>query len=307
MLMVERQFNTKLKSVQTDWGGEFRNLSSFFSSIGVIHRLSCPHTSEQNGLVERRLRHVVETGLTLLAQSHVPQRFWHFAFDTAVYLINRMPSRTNSHLSPFELVFHRSPDFSFLRVFGCQCYPHLRPYNNHKMDFRSHPCVFLGYSTTHHGYRCFDQDSERIYVARHVRFNESLFPFSNQLLNTSHPPPHTSTYPSATQQSTTTAHSPLHPTPTAPSPQPMSSTTDPNCESAQSTFVVPSQPTRPPLIHTYKHRSKNISTTPTRSRPPNLRSNPVPTKPYNASSFHTQSTSQESEPATFNIANKHPQ
>src|SRR5581483_5246032 len=54
------------------------------------------------GLVERRHRHVVETGLTLLAQSHVPQRFWHFAFDTAVYLINRMPSRTNSNtISPF--------------------------------------------------------------------------------------------------------------------------------------------------------------------------------------------------------------
>ncbi|GJU55993.1 putative ribonuclease H-like domain-containing protein [Tanacetum coccineum] len=63
--MVERQFTTKLKNVQTDWGGEFRNLSSFFSSLGIIYRRSCPHTSEQNGFVERRNRHVVETGLTL--------------------------------------------------------------------------------------------------------------------------------------------------------------------------------------------------------------------------------------------------
>ncbi|KAD5508006.1 hypothetical protein E3N88_15709 [Mikania micrantha] len=70
-------------------------------------------------------RYVVETGLTLLAQSKVPQRFWHFAFDTA-------------------------------------CLPHLRAYNKHKMDFRSLPCVFLGYSTAHHGYRCFDPTSGRI-------------------------------------------------------------------------------------------------------------------------------------------------
>ncbi|GKC57184.1 integrase [Tanacetum coccineum] len=70
--MVERQFTTKLKNVQTDWGGEFHNLASFFSSLGIIHRKSCPHTSEQNGFVERRNRHVVETGLNLLAQACVP-------------------------------------------------------------------------------------------------------------------------------------------------------------------------------------------------------------------------------------------
>ncbi|GKA34894.1 retrovirus-related pol polyprotein from transposon TNT 1-94, partial [Tanacetum coccineum] len=87
--MVERQFTTKLKNVQTDWGGEFRNLASFFSSLGIIHWRSCPHTSEQNGFVERRNRHIVKTGLTLLAQACVPQRFWHYALDTIVYLINR--------------------------------------------------------------------------------------------------------------------------------------------------------------------------------------------------------------------------
>ncbi|GJS57771.1 putative RNA-directed DNA polymerase [Tanacetum coccineum] len=112
--MVERQFTTKLKNVQTDWGGEFRNLASFFSSLGIIHRRSCPHTSEQNGFVERRNRHVVETGLTLLAQACVPQRFWHYAFDTAVYLINCMPSRTSTNKSPFEHIFKRSPNYSFL-------------------------------------------------------------------------------------------------------------------------------------------------------------------------------------------------
>ena len=185
--MVERQFTTKLKNVQTNWGGEFRNLAPFFSSLGIIHRRSCPHTSEQNGFVERRHRHVVETGLTLLAQSFVPQRFWHYAFDTAVYLINRMPSRTSTNKSPFEHLFKRSPDYSFLRVFGCLCFPHLRPYNHHKMDFRSTPCVFLGYSPSHHGYRCLDISTERLYIARLVRFNEEKFPFNTP--KTTSPPP----------------------------------------------------------------------------------------------------------------------
>ncbi|GJU53090.1 retrovirus-related pol polyprotein from transposon TNT 1-94 [Tanacetum coccineum] len=78
--------------VGNDWGGEFQNLPNFFSPHGIIHRRSCPHT-KQNGFVERRHRHVVETRLALLAQSGVPSCFWHFAYDTVVYLINRMPSR----------------------------------------------------------------------------------------------------------------------------------------------------------------------------------------------------------------------
>nr|GEY08113.1 retrovirus-related Pol polyprotein from transposon TNT 1-94 [Tanacetum cinerariifolium] len=191
--MVERQFTTKLKNVQTDWDGEFRNLALFFSSLGIIHRRSCPHTSEQNCFVERRNRHVVETGLTLLAQACVPQRFWHYAFDTVVYLINRMPSRTSTNKSPFELIFKRSLEYSFLCVFGCLCFPHLRSYNRRKMDFRSTTWVFLGYSPSHHGYHCLDISTERLYIARHVHFNESQFP-SDIPKTTSPPPSKTSPY-----------------------------------------------------------------------------------------------------------------
>ncbi|GJV38730.1 putative RNA-directed DNA polymerase [Tanacetum coccineum] len=171
--MVERQFTTKLKNVQTDWGGEFRNLASFFSSLGIIHRRSCSHTSEQNGFVERR--NPPRCGGTVLILLYLAQSmlflnvFWHYAFDNVVYLINRMPSRTSTNKSPFEHIFKRSPDYSFLRVFGCLCFPHLRPYNRHKMDFHSTPCVFLGYSPSHHGYRCLDISTERLYIAQHVR------------------------------------------------------------------------------------------------------------------------------------------
>nr|GEX68483.1 hypothetical protein [Tanacetum cinerariifolium] len=61
-----------------------------------------------------------------------------------------------------------------------------RPHR-HKMDFRSTPCVFLGYSPSHHGYRCLDISTERLYIARHVRFNEAQFPFD--ITKTTSPPP----------------------------------------------------------------------------------------------------------------------
>ncbi|KAJ0500301.1 putative RNA-directed DNA polymerase [Helianthus annuus] len=265
VLMVERQFNTKLKSVQTDWGGEFRNLSTYFTSLGIIHRRSCPHTSEQNGTVERRHRHVVETGLALLAQSFVPQRFWHYAFDTAVYLINRMPSTSNSLTSPFERIYKRSPDFSFLKVFGCQCFPYLRPYNPHKMDFRSTACIFLGYSPVHHGYRCFDPSHDRVYIVRHARFNETIFPFKPKptVPSTSSPEPYYSSL-----------HNPPMPFPDSPNPsetipQPTSSTNNTTTSAPQPNA------TQPP---------------PPRPRPSNLRQNPKPTSRFDPSAFHTTTT-----------------
>jgi transposase InsO family protein len=86
---VERLLDTKIKCVQSDWGGEYQKLhTQFFTSLGIAHRVSCPHTHQQNGSVERKYRHIVETGLVLLAHASVPLKFWDEAFITTAYLIN---------------------------------------------------------------------------------------------------------------------------------------------------------------------------------------------------------------------------
>jgi histone deacetylase 1/2 len=83
----------------------------------------------------------------------------------------------------------------FLRVFGCACWPNSRPYNKYKIDFRSKTCIFLGYSLSHQGYKCLDLASGKLYISRHVIFDESLFPYqkdpSTSTLSTqdSHLPP----------------------------------------------------------------------------------------------------------------------
>jgi hypothetical protein len=121
-----------------------------------LHRLTCPHTSQQNGIAERKHRHVMEMGLTLLAQSGLSPRYWVDAFLTSIYLINRLPSPVLQQESPFSKLFHHPPDYSTLRTFGCLCYPLLRPYATHKLSFRSKPCIFIGYGSNQKGYRCLD-------------------------------------------------------------------------------------------------------------------------------------------------------
>ena len=70
--LIGNQFNTKIKVVQFDWGSEFQSLSILFSNIGIVYRLSCPYTSQQNGWVEQKNCHVVEMGLSFLAHSGLP-------------------------------------------------------------------------------------------------------------------------------------------------------------------------------------------------------------------------------------------
>ncbi|RVW62545.1 Retrovirus-related Pol polyprotein from transposon RE1 [Vitis vinifera] len=93
--------------------------TSFMSHHGILHQSSCAHTPQQNGVAERKNRHLVETARTLLLHSHVPFRFWGDAILTACYLINRMPSSVLHDQIPHSLLFPDQPLY-FLppRVFG---------------------------------------------------------------------------------------------------------------------------------------------------------------------------------------------
>ncbi|TYJ17454.1 hypothetical protein E1A91_A09G053300v1 [Gossypium mustelinum] len=73
--MILTQFGKSIKKFQSDWGGEFCAFASVLADNGIIHRLTCPHTSEQNGVAERKHRHIVETRFTLLAQADLPMAY----------------------------------------------------------------------------------------------------------------------------------------------------------------------------------------------------------------------------------------
>lgn len=151
---AKRFFSTKIISLQTNAGGEFHPLTSLCKNLGIIHRFSSPHTHQQNGLIEWKHQHIVEIGLTLLAQASLPLSFWNDVFETATYLINLLPTPVLCNKSPYFMVHHKPPEYSFLKSFGYECLPNLRPYNRHKLNFRSTSCLFLGYSSSHKGYKC---------------------------------------------------------------------------------------------------------------------------------------------------------
>ncbi|CAA7035663.1 unnamed protein product [Microthlaspi erraticum] len=197
--LVENRFQKKISTLYSDNGGEFIALRSFLSDHGISHLTSPPHTPEHNGISERKHRHIVETGLTLLSQSKMPKSYWTYAFSTAVYLINRLPTAVLGNETPYQKLFQQTPNYLKLCVFGCSCFPWLRPYTKHKLEDRSIHCVFLGYSLTQSAYLCLDRKSGRIYTSRHVTFDETSFPFAVTEKSTdTTPSPPTPTYCPAT-------------------------------------------------------------------------------------------------------------
>jgi len=94
-----------------------------------------------------------------------------------VHIINVLPTYVLKGNNPYHQLFQRQPDYTKFKIFGCACYPSLRPYNQHKFVFRSACCLFLGYSIQHVGYICLTPEGKTI-ISCHVVFNETTFPYS---------------------------------------------------------------------------------------------------------------------------------
>ena len=92
--LIENQYNTRIKILRTDNGTEFvnQNFSNFLKQKGIIHQTTCVYTPQQNGISERKNRHLLEMTRALMFQTNVPKIYWSDAVLTATYLINRLPS-----------------------------------------------------------------------------------------------------------------------------------------------------------------------------------------------------------------------
>ena len=97
---------------------------------------------------------MAEMGLTLLSHANMSLKFWVEAFQTTVHTINLLPSSPQKFKTPFELLYHKQPNYLMLQPFRCACFPYLRPYNKNKFDFHSTKCVFIEYSQVQAGYKC---------------------------------------------------------------------------------------------------------------------------------------------------------
>uniref|UniRef100_A0ACD5ZKI0 Uncharacterized protein n=1 Tax=Avena sativa TaxID=4498 RepID=A0ACD5ZKI0_AVESA len=170
---AEAECSCKLRVLRTDNDDKFTatEFASYCADEGIQRHYSAPYNPQQNGVVERRNQTVVEMAQALLKQRGMPAVFWGGAVLTAVYILNRSPTKALDDKTSYEAWHGRKPAVSHLQVFGCLAFAKELGHIG-KLDDRSTPGVFIGYAEGSKAYRILDPKTQRVRTARDVVFNE---------------------------------------------------------------------------------------------------------------------------------------
>ncbi|GJY56895.1 retrovirus-related pol polyprotein from transposon TNT 1-94 [Tanacetum coccineum] len=174
LTLVQRGLHAQVRTVRTDKGTEFLNktLHAYFAKEGIRHETSTARTPEQNGVVERRNRTLVEAARTMLSAAKVPLFFWAEAIATTCFTQNRSLVIPRHEKTPYHIINGRKPSVKFFHIFGSLCYIVRDGENLDKMKEKGDACIFVGYSTQSRAYRVFNKRTRIIVETIHVNFDE---------------------------------------------------------------------------------------------------------------------------------------
>jgi len=148
-------------------------LDNFCEKHGIKRELTVRRTPQQNGVAERKNRTIVEMARSMLQNKSLPKQFWAEAVNTAVYILNRSPTKAILNTTPYEAWFNRKPNVDHFRVFGCIAYSHIPKENREKLDGKGEKCIFIGYSNESKGYRLYNPETKKMIISRDVIFDEA--------------------------------------------------------------------------------------------------------------------------------------
>jgi hypothetical protein len=122
--LVERQSGRQIKTLRTDRGGEFiyTPFMDYCKEKGIKRQLTIRKTPQQNGVAERKNRTIAEMARSMLKGKGLPNTFWAEAVNTAVFILNRSPTKAVRNKTPYEAWNKEKPQVNFLKIFGCIAY-----------------------------------------------------------------------------------------------------------------------------------------------------------------------------------------
>ncbi|TKC11876.1 hypothetical protein FA727_23745, partial [Robertmurraya kyonggiensis] len=180
---VENQHNLKIKIVRSDRGGEYYGrhtpygqvpgpFARFLQEQGIVAQYSMPGDPQQNGVAERRNRTLMDMVRSMIGYSTLPESLWMEALKTAIYILNRVPSKAVPK-TPYELWTGRKPSLNHLRVWGSPAEAKIFNPNIGKLDPKTVSCHFIGYTEKSKGYCFYCPDRfTRFVETRHAAFLE---------------------------------------------------------------------------------------------------------------------------------------
>ncbi|KAJ9552865.1 LOW QUALITY PROTEIN: hypothetical protein OSB04_016910 [Centaurea solstitialis] len=168
--------NSHVRVMRSDNGTEFKNsiIEEYLAYVGITYNFSAPRTPQQNGVVERKNRTLVEAARTMLNASGLPLTFWAEAVSAACYTHNRSLVVKRFEKTPYQLLHNKRPNVKFFHVFGCKCNVLNDREPIGKFNPKGDDAIFIGYSWDSIAYRVYIPRSQVVVVSTNVRFDDNF-------------------------------------------------------------------------------------------------------------------------------------
>jgi hypothetical protein len=171
---AQNEFGLRIKKIRSDNETEFKNSQiEGFLEEGIKHEFSSPYMPQQNGVVERKNRTLLDMERTMLDEYNTPDWFWAEAVNTACYAINRLYLHRIFKKTSYELLTDKKPNVSYFRVFGSKCFILVKRSRKSKFAPKAVEGFLLGYDSNTRAYRVFNKSSRLVEVSCDIVFDET--------------------------------------------------------------------------------------------------------------------------------------
>ena len=172
---LEVEAKLPVRKIRSDNGTEFKNavLNEFCTDKGISRQYSAPRTPQQNGVVERKNRTLIEAARTMLNESKLPTYFWAEAVNTACYTQNRTLINKDHGKTSYEIMAKKKPTLKYFHVFGAKCFVLKDGEHLGKFDAKAEEGILLGYSLESKAYRVYVISDKRVIESLNVTFDDS--------------------------------------------------------------------------------------------------------------------------------------
>jgi len=145
----------------------------FCDEAGIEHQLIASYIPQQNRVSERKNRTIMEIVRCMLHEKGLPKEYWAETANTAVFLLNQLPTKTVNGKTSFETCYGYKPYLKIFKVFGCLCFTYVPQIKRDKLDKKAEPGIFVVYSSVSKAYRVFQPHTRKILISRDVYFMEN--------------------------------------------------------------------------------------------------------------------------------------
>ena len=169
---VENQLDKCIKAIRSDRGGEYllRDFKDYLIENGIVSQIVAPGTPQQNGVAKRRNRTLLEMVRSMISYSTLPISFLEYALNTAMYLLNLVPSKSVPK-TPVELWNGRKPSMRHLHIWGCPA--HMLKGNSDKLQSKTEVVFYVGYPKGTAGGLFYSHKDNKVFISTNAKFLEN--------------------------------------------------------------------------------------------------------------------------------------